>query len=167
MEFCERLSKKTGREYRLPSEAEWEYACRARTSTPFHYGATITTNLVNYCGQDQKRRGRFFKGTYARESNGFFQKETTQVGNFPANAFGLHDMHGNVWEWCADYRHEDYQGAPSDGSVWLTNGNEAYRILRAGSWNSPPSICRSAFRSLDNPSNSNNQIGFRVVCSFA
>ncbi|GEM_PF-3160087 len=167
MEFCERLSKKTGREYRLPSEAEWEYACRARTSTPFHYGATITTNLVNYCGQDRKRRGRFFKGTYARESNGVFQKETTQVGNFPANAFGLHDMHGNVREWCADYRHEDYQGAPSDGSVWLTNGDEAYRILRGGLWNSPPSICRSACRSLDNPSNSNNQIGFRVVCSFA
>ncbi len=167
LEFCERLSKKTGREYRLPSEAEWEYACRARTITPFYYGATITTNLVNYCGHDRKIRGRFFKGTYARELNGVFQKETTEVGSFPANVFGLCDMHGNVWEWCADYRHEGYQDAPSDGSVWLTNGNEAYKMLRGGSWNSHPSICRSAFRSLDNPSNSNNQIGFRVVWSFA
>jgi len=165
-EFCERLSTETGRKYRLPSEAEWEYACRANTTTPFHFGKTITTNLANYCGQDQKINRRSYKGTYADEPLGVYRQQTTEVGSFPANAFGLCDMHGLVWEWCADYQHQNYQGAPSDGSAWVNGGNPESRILRGGSWNSHPHICRSAFRSLDNPSNCNNQIGFRVVCSF-
>ncbi|HEC84091.1 MAG TPA: formylglycine-generating enzyme family protein, partial [Thioploca sp.] len=98
VEFCQRLSEKTNREYRLASEAEWEYACRAGTTTPFYFGETITTELANY----SMSRG-----------------ETTDVGSFPPNAFGLYDMHGNVWEWCADLWHENYNGAPTDGSAWL------------------------------------------------
>ncbi len=86
VEFCQKLSEKLGEEYRLPSEAEWEYACRAGTTTPFHFGATITTELANYSGNS----------TYGSESEGQYRKETTEVGSFPPNAFGLYDMHGNV-----------------------------------------------------------------------
>jgi formylglycine-generating enzyme required for sulfatase activity len=165
-EFCARLLQKTRRFYRLPSEAEWEYACRARTNTPFHFGATITTEIANYCGQDQNTKDCFYKGTYRNEPNGIYRHETSEVDFLSANTFGLHDMHGNVWEWSADYYHNNYQDAPSDGSVWLINGNEEGRILRGGSWNSPPNICRSASRFLGNPSSSNKKNGFRVACSF-
>lgn len=165
-EFCDRLSKETKRVYHLPSEAEWEYACRAHTNTPFYFGATITTELANYCGQDQNTKSRFYKGTYRNEPNGIYRQETSKVDTFSANVFGLHDMHGLVWEWCADYSHKNYQDAPSDGSVWLSNGNEEERILRGGAWNSPPNICRSASRFFGNPSSSNKNVGFRVICSF-
>lgn len=151
-EFCERLSQETGRKYRLPSEAEWEYACRAQTSTPFHFGKTITANLANYCRHDEN-------------IHTFYHQQTIEVGNFPANAFGLCDMHGLVWEWCDDYGHEDYQGAPLDGSVWLNDGNEEYRILRGGSWDSSPSWCRSASRFSEMASVTDSRFGFRVVCN--
>ena len=150
-EFCDRLSKVTGRTYRLPSEAEWEYACRAQTTTPFHFGATITTNLANFCQQDQSM-------------NKVERKQTTDVGSFPANAFGLYEMHGNVWEWCADNWHEDYQDAPSDGSVWVINGNSEYRILRGGSWDYFPTFCRCTYRFFENPQVKDKEFGFRVVC---
>lgn len=166
LEFCQRLSKKTGREYRLPSEAEWEYACRARTPTPFHFGKTVTTNLANYCGQDPKINGVLCQGTYGKEPCGVYRKQTTEVGSFPANAFGLYDMHGNVWEWCADCEHDDYQGAPSDGSSWLNDGNSEYRILRGGSWDSFPQLCRSASHFSEDASITDKKFGFRVVCSF-
>jgi formylglycine-generating enzyme required for sulfatase activity len=152
-EFCDRLSKETKRVYRLPSEAEWEYACRARTATPFHFGATITTNLANFYEQDQSR-------------NTVDRKQTTEVGSFPANAFGLCDIHGNVWEWCADYWHDSYQGAPLNGSAWLNSGNEEYRILRGGSWDCFPHLCRSASRFSENPTITDKEFGFRVVFSF-
>ena len=150
-EFCDRLSKVTGRTYRLPSEAEWEYACRARTTTPFHFGATITTNLANFCEQGPTM-------------NRVEYKQTTDVGSFPANAFGLYEMHGNVWEWCADNWHEDYQDAPSDGSVWVINGNSEYRILRGGSWDYFPTFCRCTYRFFENPQVKDKEFGFRVVC---
>ncbi|MFM6603662.1 MAG: formylglycine-generating enzyme family protein, partial [Dolichospermum sp.] len=95
IEFCARLSNHTKKPYRLPSEAQWEYACRAGTTTPFHFGETITTDLANYCGDY----------AYGRGQKGAYREETTEVGNFPPNAFGLHDMHGNVWEWCQDDWH--------------------------------------------------------------
>lgn len=142
-EFCERLSHNTGRIYRLPSEAQWEYACRARNSTPFHFGKTITTELANYCGQ---------------------KEQTTEIGSFSANDFGLYDMHGNLWEWCADYEHEDYNDAPNDGSVWIDDGNEEYRILRGGSWKSSANLCRSAFRFSENSTVTDKEFGFRVIC---
>jgi formylglycine-generating enzyme required for sulfatase activity len=151
-EFCQRLSRETGRTYRLSSEAEWEYACRAKTSTPFHFGKKITTHLANYCGEN-------------KDINGVYHQQTTEVGRFPANSFGLYDMHGLVWEWCADYDHDDYHDAPSDGSAWLDDGNEEYRILRGGSWNSSLNLCRSASRFSENASVTDKEFGFRVVCS--
>jgi formylglycine-generating enzyme required for sulfatase activity len=154
VEFCARLSKATRREYRLPSEAEWEYACRARTTTPFHFGETISPELANYNGNE----------TYASGSKGIDREQTTEVGSFPANAFGLYDMHGNVWEWCADHWHNSYEGAPTDGSVWLNENENKYRLLRGGSWYVNPRNCRSAYR-LDNlPVTPDDYFGFRVVC---
>ncbi|MDB9418291.1 formylglycine-generating enzyme family protein, partial [Microcystis aeruginosa] len=154
-EFCKRLSRETKREYRLPSEAEWEYACRAGTTTPFYFGETIMGELAN-C------RASY---TYAEEAKGEYREETTPVGQFPPNAFGLYDMHGNVWEWCADTWHDNYDGAPTDGSAWIENGNNNRSPLRGGSWYVFPNYCRSAFRYyfvrrvlifFD--------LGFRVVC---
>ncbi|MFM6588651.1 MAG: formylglycine-generating enzyme family protein, partial [Microcystis panniformis] len=155
IEFCARLSKLTGREYRLPSEAEWEYACRAGTTTPFYFGETITGDLANY---DASK-------TYTDEPKGEYRKQTTPVGQFPPNAFGLYDMHGNVWEWCADTWHDNYDGAPRDGSVWIDNGNDNRSPLRGGSWYTNPNNCRSAYRNnLNRRDNSNFNNGFRVVC---
>jgi formylglycine-generating enzyme required for sulfatase activity len=154
-EFCKRLSRETKQEYRLPSEAEWEYACRAGTTTPFYFGETITGKLANYDASN----------TYADEPKGEYRKETTPVGQFPPNAFGLYDMHGNVWEWCADTWHDNYDGAPRDGSVWTKNGNDNRSPLRGGSWYGNPFVCRSAYRY--NPGrrvNFSNDFGFRVVC---
>jgi formylglycine-generating enzyme required for sulfatase activity len=154
-EFCKRLSREKEQEYRLPSEAEWEYACRARTTTPFYFGETITGKLANYDA----------RYTYSGEPNGEYREETTPVGQFPPNAFGLYDMHGNVWEWCADTWYDNYDGAPTDGSVWIKNGNDN-RSLRGGSWFTYPRNCRSANRVRNNPDNRDDDNGFRVVCRF-
>ncbi|MBF2045947.1 MAG: formylglycine-generating enzyme family protein [Elainella sp. C42_A2020_010] len=147
-EFCRRLAQHTGRLYRLPSEAEWEYACRAKTTTPFYFGETITTDLANYCGEDRTINETFYSGSYGRGPKGRYRQETTSVGSFPANGFGLYDMHGNVWEWCTDHWHSNYEGAPEDGSAWLdSNADEdANRVLRGGSWSFDPgclSLCHS------------------------
>ncbi|MDJ0615722.1 MAG: bifunctional serine/threonine-protein kinase/formylglycine-generating enzyme family protein [Calothrix sp. MO_192.B10] len=158
-EFCARLSKATGKEYRLPSEAEWEYACRAGTTTPFYFGEAITTDLANYDGTY----------IYASEPQGEYRQETTDVGIFPPNAFGLYDMHGNVFEWCADPWHDNYEGAPKDGRVWLENGDDNYSPLRGGSWLDAPRNCRSAYRNLIGWAVRDDivdVIGFRVVCAF-
>ncbi|QYX34248.1 formylglycine-generating enzyme family protein [Sphaerospermopsis torques-reginae ITEP-024] len=157
VEFCARLSKKTGRQYRLPSEAEWEYACRAGSAKPFAFGDTITTDVVNYDGNY----------TYGNASKGKYREQTTAVGNFKPNAFGLYDMHGNVWEWCADTWHHSYNGAPSDGSAWKNDNDNQYPLLRGGSWSNNPPNCRSANRSRVTPDNRNRNVGFRVVCGGA
>ena len=134
-DFCKKLTEKTGRTYRLPSEAEWEYACRAETITPFHFGETITTDLANYRGTDWKDdKEKLHSGNYGNGPKGKYREETTEVGNFHSNAFGLYDMHGNVWEWCQDTWHKDYQGAPADGSAWVENGDDSKRVLRGGAW---------------------------------
>ena len=158
VEFCKRLSKQTGNRYRLPSEAEWEYACRATqngTSTPFHFGETINTEQVNYNGQHTNGEGE----------TGIYREQTTTVGSFPANAFGIHDMHGNVWEWCADVGHDNYDDAPTDGSVWMQGGALRDRILRGASWGNYQWECRSARRLSFNAGTGNYFVGFRVVCS--
>ena len=156
-EFCRRLAQKTNRPYRLPTEAEWEYACRAGTTTPFHFGETISTDLANYDGTK----------TYGQGSEGEDREETTPVDRFGvANDFGLCDMHGNVWEWCEDHWRNNYKGAPADGSAWLDEGAEedAAHVRRGGSWGNYPRGCRSASR-LDNGAGTRlSLIGFRVVC---
>ncbi len=156
VEFCDRLSAHTQRVYRLPSEAEWEYACRAGTTTPFHFGETISTEYANYDGRN----------AYGRGATGIYQGKTTPVGSFKvANRFGLFNMHGNVWEWCADHWHDDYQGAPIDGSAWVTGGDSDGRVLRGGSWVNVPEDCRSAYRLYSDLVNRDDHGGFRVVCS--
>jgi formylglycine-generating enzyme required for sulfatase activity len=152
IEFCKVLSQKTGRAYRLPSEAEWEYACRAGTTTPFHYGATMMADLGNCDGRE----------SYNRAPESEYRQETTPVGNFPSNAFGLYDMHGNVWEWCSDHWHENYQCALSDGRPRL-EGAANYRPLRGGAWSSPPRACRSASRCSMSAFYADRSTGFRVA----
>jgi formylglycine-generating enzyme required for sulfatase activity len=157
MAFCQRLAERTGRPYSLPSEAQWEYACRAGTTTAFGFGATITPALANYDGN----------WCYANGPKGEYRKQSTPVGMFPANAWGLHDMHGNVWEWCLDHWHGRYAGAPKDGRAWVDTENEnsfASRLLRGGSWYLFPRDCRSAFRALGRPGLAISGVGFRVVC---
>jgi formylglycine-generating enzyme required for sulfatase activity/uncharacterized caspase-like protein len=166
VEFCQRLSKQTGREYRLPSEAEWEYACRARTTTPFHFGETITTDLANYRGTDWDYQGKTYPGNYGQGPKGEFRQKTTEVGSFKiANTFGLYDMHGNVWDWCLDHWHESYEGAPTDGSAWTTGGDDSLRVLRGGSWGDIPRNCRSACRDGYARGSQNFYLGFRLVCA--
>ncbi|MFH7030004.1 MAG: SUMF1/EgtB/PvdO family nonheme iron enzyme [Heteroscytonema crispum UTEX LB 1556] len=156
IEFCARLAKITGRDYRLPSEAEWEYACRAGTTTPFHFGETIAPNLANYDGNY----------TYGLGPLGQYRQQTVPVGSFAvANAFGLCDMHGNVWEWCADPWHDNYQKAPCDGSVWEVGRIHNHRILRGGSWYCLPSLCRAAQRHWNEADHGGSGISFRVACS--
>jgi formylglycine-generating enzyme required for sulfatase activity len=155
VEFCARLSAYTNRTYRLPSEAEWEYACRANTTTPFHFGDMITTDVANYNGS-----------VYADGPQGESRGETTPVDRFGiANAFGLSDVHGNVLEWCADHWHENYENAPTDGSAWIEGGDSSRRVWRGGSWDDDPRLCRSAYRDRGVPDLIYNGLGFRVVCS--
>jgi formylglycine-generating enzyme required for sulfatase activity len=183
-EFCARLSNRTKREYRLPTEAEWEYACRSvisdrssvnnnqltveewneKYNQPFHFGETISTELANYRGTDREYEGKIYPGNYGRGLKGIYRKQTTPVGYFKvANAFGLYDLHGNVWEWCEDGWHENYKGAPTDGSAWLSE-SDSTKVVRGGSWASSPVNCRSAYRDDDSRENRDGNIGFRVVC---
>lgn len=153
VEFCQRLSDKRGEKYRLPSEAEWEYACRAGTTTPFYFGKTISTNLANY-------HGRY---NYGDGNRGEFRGKTTPVGTFPRNLFGIFDMHGNVWEWCEDVWHENYEEAPTDGSAWLIGGEPNRRIVRGGSYILNPGFCRSAHRFGKKPDEIGFFNGFRIA----
>jgi len=155
MEFCSRLSQRRGRTYTLPSEAQWEYACRAGTTTPFAFGETLSDQLANY--NASYTYGNGLKGTY--------RKQTTPVGMFPANAWGFKDMHGNVLEWCLDHVHEGYEGAPEDGSAWLSEDG-VDRQLRGGSWDYNPWNCRSASRNtlFFLLGEATHVLGFRVVC---
>lgn len=151
--FCERLSKRTKHTYRLPGEAQWEYACRAGTVTPFHFGGTLTTEVANY-------NGEFI---YRGEPKGVYRHTTTEVDQFPPNAFGLHDMHGNLWEWCADAWHDSYEGAPTDDRLWQSKGSEAHRVARGGCWHDIPDVCRSAARLKVDAHDAEEILGFRVM----
>ncbi len=164
--------KLTRTNYRLPSEAEWEYACRAETITPFYFGETITDDLANY----------FASETYASEPRRKNGCKTMPVGQFPPNVFGLYDMHGNVWEWCLDPWHGNYKGAPNDGRAWdEQNPEEDYyshivknikelltdkrvRVFRGGSCFNSPRYCRSAARLFPSPRHGIDSFGVRVVC---
>jgi formylglycine-generating enzyme required for sulfatase activity/cation transport regulator ChaB len=165
--YCQKLTELTKLEFRLPSEAEWEYACRAGTTTSFHTGPTITTDLANYRGTDWDYGGQIYSGAYGPGPHGIFRQQTTPVGQFPPNAFGLYDMHGNVWEWCADHYHESYEGASTNNAPWLSSDEGSLRLLRGGVWNYPPDLCRSAYRNRSSPDGRNGKFGFRVVGSVA
>jgi uncharacterized protein (TIGR02996 family) len=148
--FCEKLKEKTGRQFRLPSEAEWEYACRAGTTTPFWFGETISTDQANYHGNY----------TYGKGKKGVYRKQTTLVGSFPPNAWGLTDLHGNIWEWCQDWYSplldediEDLQGGDSGDA----------RVLRGGCWGGYPRWCRAAYRRGVEPAYRGRNFGCRVV----
>lgn len=147
------LSEATGKTYRLPSEAEWEYACRAGTKTAFSFGDAITSDQANYDGNFSYNGG----------PRGEYRGGTTPVGSYPANPWGLCDMHGNVWEWVQDVVHDNYEGAPADGSAWEEGGDQARRILRGGSWLYNPRYLRSALRNGFSAVLSNDIVGFRVV----
>ncbi len=164
IEFCARLSRLTGRLYRLPSEAEWEYACRAETHTPFSFGETITTDLVNFRGTGWNEPEQATSGQYHPDPKGRDRHQTTEVGSFPPNWFGLYEMHGNVWEWCADSYYPDYSDLPKNGRP-RTGKNPEFRMLRGGSWLSYPWNCRSAYRHRNGADATGDVIGFRVVCS--
>ncbi len=156
IEFCARLSKKTNRTYTLPSEAQWEYACRAGTSTPFHFGETIDSKYANYNANY----------VYGPGEKGEYRKQTTPVGSFNvANRFGLYDMHGNVFEWCLDHWHESYKDAPRDASAWLDQNasEDAERLLRGGSWFNAPWYCRAAYRGRPRADGRPDDIGFRLM----
>jgi formylglycine-generating enzyme required for sulfatase activity len=151
-DFCKKLSAKTGTVVQLPTEAQWEYACRAGTKAPFNTGETINTDQANFDGNY----------TYGNGAKGDYRQKTTTVGSFKPNAFGLYDMHGNVCQWCADWFEENYYGrspkadptGPADGTL---------RVLRGGSWNGRPWYCRSALRSGASPGARDGYGGFRVV----
>ncbi|MEM7536666.1 MAG: formylglycine-generating enzyme family protein, partial [Chloroflexota bacterium] len=156
-EFCERLYAMTGLPYRLPTEAEWEYACKAGTSTSFHFGWTISPSVANY---DNRHRYR------ESPKRSFTHGMPTSVGAYMApNAFGLQDMHGNVWEWCADHWYPDYTDSGTTVDARTTDLRDAERVIRGGAWDSPPDMCRSSYRMGISPYNRLFTIGLRVALS--
>ena len=152
VEFCRKLSAKEGKKYRLPTEAEWEYACRAGTSSPFHTGETISTSQANYDGER----------AYGNGTKGLNGEKTMPVDSFSPNAFGLYDMHGSVWEWCQDWYGKDYYTAsPASNPQGPSSG--VYRVLRGGSCGFSPGDCRSATRYRNTPDYRSFSIGFRIL----
>jgi formylglycine-generating enzyme required for sulfatase activity len=161
IEFCRRLARFTGKKYHLPSEARWEYACRAGTTTPFHCGETLTAERANYFAAYDP---------YADEAGSLYRARTTPVNSFAPNAFGLHDTHGNVCEWCADAWHRNYEGTPPlDGDPWLAPDRrlsprlQPARLVRGGSWGDEARHCRSANRTFCLPEKRYSVLGFRVA----
>ncbi|MFZ1413086.1 MAG: SUMF1/EgtB/PvdO family nonheme iron enzyme [Defluviicoccus sp.] len=149
------LARQTGQPYRLPTESEWEYAARAGTKTPFSFGQTISTRQANYNGND----------TYGSGSKGEYRQQTVPAGSLPANPWGVHEVHGNVWEWVEDCYHDSYRAAPADGRAWVENSC-AERVVRGGSWDLLPGDLRSAYRSRYDPVDRIHVLGFRVARTF-
>ena len=150
--FCQKLAQKTHLPFRLPSEAEWEYACRGGYSSPFSCGPTLTSGLANYCGDH----------VFADEPPGVYQHGTSPVGSYPPNAFGLYDMHGNLWEWCADDWFDDYSGAGVDGQP-RQSFSSSFKVVRGGSWHETPNHCRSATRLKFAARERDDYVGFRAA----
>jgi eukaryotic-like serine/threonine-protein kinase len=148
VQYCELLSEKANREYRLPTEAEWEYACRAGATSNYHTGSTINSDA---CCFDR----------HQKEIEGF----PTIDSSIAPNAYGLFDMHGNVWEWINDCWHENYRGAPRDGSAWISENLLDSRVIRGGSWRDSAVLCRSGSRRNRDPRMGYRDVGFRIVCN--
>jgi formylglycine-generating enzyme required for sulfatase activity len=155
--YLQWLIEQTGQFYRLPSEAEWEYACRAGSKSAFSFGDEISTEHANYDGHY----------TYNGSARGQYRGGTSAAGDFAPNPWGLYDMHGNVWEWMQDAVHDNYEGAPADGSAWEEGGDASRRILRGGSWLYNPRYLRSALRNGFSSALSNDIVGFRVARNLA
>ncbi|CAK0777860.1 formylglycine-generating enzyme [Gammaproteobacteria bacterium] len=151
--YIQWLNKKTGKNYRLLTEAEWEYAARAGTTTLFSYGQEISTEIANYNGSYQ----------YEDDRKGKRREKTVSVDRFPPNPWGLHQMHGNIMEWTEDCWHKQYDGAPSDGSAWIAEGDCSHRVVRGGSWESYPRDLRSAHRNGFAKDTRTNSLGFRIA----
>jgi formylglycine-generating enzyme required for sulfatase activity len=151
--FCRKLTDREGFPYGLPTEAQWEYACRAGTTTPFNTGQIISTDQANYDGDH----------TYGNGRKGIDPQKTREVGGLAPNAFGLYDMHGNVWEWCSDWYDEKYYAGSPGVDPSGPSGGATYRVLRGGSWNYNPGICRSANRDWITPNLRYSNVGFRIV----
>jgi formylglycine-generating enzyme required for sulfatase activity len=147
--YCGWLSRETGEPYRLPSEAEWEYACRGGTRAPFVTGDDITPGDANFL--------------YAEDGRRIGVGRRTPSGRYPANAFGLEDVHGNVCEWVEDAWHPDYFGAPGDGGAWTTGGDPGRRVIRGGAWDYLPRLLRSAWRDSLPRAQGRDNLGFRVA----
>ncbi|TVQ49619.1 MAG: DUF552 domain-containing protein [Gloeocapsa sp. DLM2.Bin57] len=156
VEFCDRLSQQTQRLYRLPSEAEWEYACRGSSETRYWFGQNLNSNLANYDASSG----------YLDSKNNLFLQKTTPVNYYKLkNPFGLGDLHGNVWEWCLDHWHTNYYKAPTDGSPWLSADEQQLRVVRGGSWYDLSRFCRSSCRHALPPERRVNNVGFRIACA--
>jgi formylglycine-generating enzyme required for sulfatase activity len=151
--FIRKLNQATGRQYRLPSEAEWEYAARSGTATPYYTGSTITAAQANFNGTETRYGSR----------PGPYRKSPLRVGHFAPNAFGLYDMQGNVWEWVQDFYYRSYYGAPADGSAWEPAGHGPRRVVRGGSWADAPEALRSTFRGALAPDVRLSGVGFRIA----
>ena len=154
-EFCQKLAIMTGKQYRLPSEAEWEYACKAGSTTTFFLGDMITSKFANFHGEVAWNNG----------PGGVFRGQTTEVGMFPPNKFGLYDMHGNVFDWCEDIYEANYRDAPNNGIAWEIQDGEELRVLRGGSWYHTPIACASTTRLRIQPNYRAPDIGIRVAIS--
>ena len=167
VEYCKRLSalpaeKKAGRTYRLPTEAEWEYACRAGSKTVFHVGDALSSDKANFDGAYP----------YGKANKGPNVRKTTKVGSYPPNAYGLYDMHGNVAEWCSDFYDPDYYKkspkddpkGPAEGVMPTGFANNFYHVVRGGCWLDEARACRAAYRFRLQPTEPYRLVGFRVVC---
>jgi formylglycine-generating enzyme required for sulfatase activity len=160
MAFCQRLRLRTGKNYSLPSQDQLEYACLAGTTTPFHFGDTISTKIANYDGNELYGDGNIEE----------YRQQTTDVNSFPVNPWGLYDMHSNVLEWCADHWHVNHKGAPEEGRAWINeeakeNKNSLYaRVLRGRSWSTAPGITARLSAAASSRLCLNDVIGFRVCC---
>ena len=161
------LSGKTGKSYRLLSDAEREYVTRAGTTTEFWWGSSISTNQANYGGSTFRGRARWpLRWPLRSGSKGEFRQQTLPVGSFEANPWGLYQVHGNVGEWCEDVWHDTYKGAPLDGSAWLQGGDASRRVTRGGSWLDDPRVLRAAFRYSHTSDGRSDGLGFRLARTF-
>jgi len=147
--FCQWLAVRTSRAYRLPSEAEWEFACRAGVDRPFSTGDVLTPQQANY----------FYAESGERVGTG----RRTPVGSYPPNAYGLYDMQGNICEWTADSWHPNYHGAPVDGSSWTESGDATQRVIRGGAWDYMPRLLRSSWRDVFSFHSKRDNLGFRIA----